>query len=328
MSIPSDTAPPVAPDKPWLAPLAGFSDLPFRMLCREYGAAVACTEMVSAKGLVYGGEGSWDLVRSIPRVPEDSPLVVQVFGAEIDFIREAVLRLRHWGARYFDLNAGCPVKKVVKTGAGAALLQDSGRMAEILQEMVAVAGEGRVGVKIRSGWRAAEFVSRAASRLDGLGLGWVGLHPRSAGQGLSGNADWSHLPLLREQVPEVPLLASGDLHTAADGRDCLAGSSADGVMYARGAMANPAVFRDHHRMVDDGGDRSAGTDNADRLEVAHRHIHLCRRYADSRKNLLKMRTILPRYLKGFPGASAVRSRLVRASSWEEIESLLEGLARE
>jgi len=328
MSISSDTAPPIGPDQPWLAPLAGFSDLPLRMLCREYGAAVACTEMVSAKGLVYGGEGSWDLVHSIPAVPEDSPLVVQIFGAEVDFVREAVLRLLHFGARYFDLNAGCSVKKVVKTGAGAALLDDSARMAKILRAMVDVAGEGRVGVKIRSGWRVADFVSGAASRLESLGLGWIALHPRSAGQGFSGRADWSHFRLLRERVRDVPLLASGDLHTAADGRDCLAGFSADGVMYARGALANPAIFRDHHRIMQDGADRSSGTDSADRLEVARRHVHLCRRYADSRKNLLKMRTVLPKYLKGFREASAVRSRLVRASSWEEIESLLEGLARE
>ncbi|MEF8889365.1 MAG: tRNA-dihydrouridine synthase, partial [Desulfohalobiaceae bacterium] len=174
----------------------------------------------------------------------------------------------------------------------------------------------------------AEFVSRAASRLDGLGLGWVALHPRSAGQGLSGSADWGHLRLLRERVPGVPLLASGDLHHAADGQNCLARCSADGVMYARGALANPAVFRDHFRMVQDGGGRYSGTDNAKRLEVARRHVHLCRRYADSRKNLLKMRTILPKYLKGFPEASAVRSRLVRASSWEEIESFLDGMTWE
>jgi tRNA-dihydrouridine synthase B len=326
MSIPSATASPVAPDKPWLAPLAGFSDLPFRMLCREYGAAVACTEMVSAKGLVYGGEGSWDLVRSIPRVPEDSPLVVQLFGAEVDFIREAVRRLLDLGARYFDLNAGCPVKKVVKTGAGAALLRDSSKLAEILEAMAAVAGEGRVGVKIRSGWSGAEFVTGpAAARLEGRGLGWVALHPRSAGQGLSGTADWSHLRLLRERV-RVPIVASGDMLTAEDGVDCLRRHEADGVMYARGALNNPAVFLEHLRTVHAAESWVRESDQAERLEVARRHVLLCRRYADSRKNLLKMRTILPKYLKGFPEASTVRSRLVRATSWEEIESLLEGTA--
>ncbi|MCF8085713.1 MAG: tRNA-dihydrouridine synthase family protein [Desulfohalobiaceae bacterium] len=318
--------PPVAPDRPWLAPLAGFSDLPFRMLCRGYGAAVACTEMVSAKGLVYGGEGSWDLVRSTPRVPEDSPLVAQIFGAEVSFVREAVRRLLDLGARYFDLNAGCPVKKVVKTGAGAGLLEDSGRLAEILQAMVHLAGEGRVGVKIRSGWSGAEFVSGPApARLEGIGLGWVTLHPRSAAQGLSGKANWSHLRVLRERIG-VPLLASGDMYTAADGLACLDQGAADGIMYARGALSNPAVFRAHLRTLQGGGPGENEADQSERLEAARRHVSLCRHYADSRKNLLKMRTILPKYLKGFPGASAVRSRLVRVCSWDEVEALLGELA--
>ncbi len=325
MSISSDTAPPIGPDQPWLAPLAGFSDLPFRVLCREYGAAVACTEMVSAKGLVYGGEGSWDLVRSIARVPQDSPLVVQIFGAEVSFLREAVRRLMDLGARYFDLNAGCPVKKVVKTGAGAALLRDGGHLAHILQGMVDLAGAGHVGVKLRSGVSEAEFVNGPAARLEGIGLGWATLHPRSAAQGLAGAADWSHLERLRERV-RVPLLASGDLFSAADGLACLQRSAADGVMYARGAMSNPAVFRDFRRALHNGGEGSEALGQRERLEAAHRHVALCRRYADTRKNLLKMRTILPKYLKGFPGASSIRSRLVRARSWEEIEALLGELA--
>ena len=325
MGIPSHTAPPVAPDKPWLAPLAGFSDLPFRMLCRSYGAAVACTEMVSAKGLVYGGQGTWDLVRGIPGAPEDSPLVVQIFGAEVSFVREAVRRLLDLGAVFFDLNAGCPVKKVVKTGAGAGLLRDVGLLAEILEAMVDHAGEGRVGVKLRSGWSGTEFVSGPGpARLDRIGLGWITLHPRSASQGLSGKADWSRLRMLRERT-RVPLLASGDMYTAAEGLACLDQGSADGVMYARGALSDPAVFRTHLRAWQ-GGPGMNEADQPERLEAARRHVALCRCYADNRKNLLKMRTILPKYLKGFPGASAVRGRLVRACSWDEVEALLGELA--
>ena len=319
--------PPLTPDKPWLAPLAGFSDLPFRMLCREYGAAAACTEMVSAKGLVYQGCGSWDLVRSIPRVPEDRPLIVQIFGSELPFIQEAVRRLLDWGAAYFDLNAGCPVKKVVKTGAGAGLLQNSEQLAATLQAMVSLAGEGRVGVKLRSGWSAAEFVSGdAAIRLDDIGLGWISLHPRSALQGLSGAADWSLIGKLKQRI-RTPLLASGDLYSARDGIDCLKRTAADGIMYARGALANPALFQDHLLLLQEGGEAELDrtTDLERRLHIARRHVALCRRYADTRKNLLKMRTILPKYLKGFPDASAVRSRMVRAASWEEVESILEGL---
>jgi tRNA-dihydrouridine synthase B len=131
--------------------------------------------------------------------------------------------------------------------------------------------------------------------------------------------------MLRERV-RVPLLASGDMHSADDGLACLDQWAVDGVMYARGALGNPAVFRDHLRALQDRAGRDREADQTERLEAARRHVALCRRYAHSRKNLLKMRTILPKYLKGFPGVSSVRSRLVRASSWEEIEALLEGLA--
>lgn len=110
---------PFGPDRPWLAPLAGYSDLPFRLLCREYGAAVCVTEMVSAKGLLYGSPGTADLLATLP---EDQPLVVQLFGAQASFLQQAVEVLREAGFGWFDLNMGCSVPKVMRQGAGAAML--------------------------------------------------------------------------------------------------------------------------------------------------------------------------------------------------------------
>jgi len=152
---------PLGPEFPWLAPLAGFSDLPFRLLCREAGAAVACTEMVSAKGLIYGlkskekGGGTEDLLVT---VQEDNPLVVQLFGEDPDFLSAAVSLLRERGHAFFDLNMGCSVPKVCRTGAGAALLRDPAHALKAATAMIQAAGEGRAGCKIRLGWDAHSSV--------------------------------------------------------------------------------------------------------------------------------------------------------------------------
>ena len=150
---------PFGPDKPWLAPLAGYSDLPFRLLCREYGAAVCVTEMVSAKGLVYQSPGTNDLLASLP---EDQPLVVQLFGAEADFLRRAVALLREAGYGWFDLNMGCSVPKVLRQGAGAAMLGDVENSLVVAKAMLEEAGTGRVGFKLRLGLDAARLVESAA----------------------------------------------------------------------------------------------------------------------------------------------------------------------
>ena len=139
---------PIGPQYPWLAPLAGYSDLPFRLLCREYGAAVCVTEMVSAKGLVYESPGTNELLMTLP---EDQPLVVQLFGAEAYFLGRAVELLRQAGYGWFDLNMGCSVSKVLRQGAGAAMLGDTENILVVARAMIEAAGRGRVGFKLRLG---------------------------------------------------------------------------------------------------------------------------------------------------------------------------------
>ncbi len=136
---------------PWLAPLAGWSDLPFRLLCREHGADVACTEMVSAKGLVYNGKNTCDLLRTQAK---DSPLIVQVFGAEHDFMQKAVQILKEDGFCFFDVNVGCSVPKVAKTGAGAAMLKDLPNLYKVAESVISEVhkDKGRkIGFKIQIG---------------------------------------------------------------------------------------------------------------------------------------------------------------------------------
>ncbi len=172
------------PDRPWLAPLAGYSDLPFRLLCREYGAAVCVTEMVSAKGLVYHSPGTGELLASLP---EDQPLVVQLFGAEADFLRRAVAMLREAGYGWFDLNMGCSVPKVLRQGAGAAMLGDMKNSLAVARAMLEEAGPGRVGFKLRLGLDDARPVlPDLALRLEDLGAGWLRRRGGLAGPGPPG----------------------------------------------------------------------------------------------------------------------------------------------
>ncbi|WP_034621262.1 tRNA dihydrouridine synthase [Desulfovermiculus halophilus] len=323
MSSPSPSPPrlPIGPNQPWLAPLAGFSDLPFRLLCREMGCAAACTEMISAKGLLYHSSGTWDLLRTCS---QDHPLVVQLFGAEAEVIAEAVSGLKEMGFSFFDLNAGCPVKKVVKTGAGAALLHHPPHLCKVLSAMVDVAGPGRVGVKLRSGVTSGTEVLSWIQGLDSLGLGWVSLHPRTVRQGYAGRADWQVLDAVSRKM-QLPVLASGDLISARDGLHCMQSTQAGGLMFARGALADPGIFAAYLKALKDGEEHSREEKDAlvRTLRTARRHIELTREHGRGDHELLRMRTIIPRYMRGFPGVKHVRQRVVACRTWSELVSYLD-----
>lgn len=309
---------PIAPEHPWLAPLAGFSDLPFRLLCREQGCAAACTEMVSAKGLVFNNTATQ---RILTTNSEDSPLVVQVYGPDAQTLGQAMDLLRERGADYFDLNAGCSVPKVTKTGSGAALLREPDTLTRIVATMVAKAGEGRVGVKLRLGWRPGEDVlPDLAKRLEDLGMAWLTLHPRWATQGFSGCADWERLARLRKHIA-VPIIASGDLFTAEDAYRCLEQTGVNGVMFARGALWDPAIFRKFLSLCENGQPFHATPTYS--LDIVRRHMELARAHLDDRRALLAMRTIAPRYLRQFSGAKSLRTQLTQIESWNQLEALLD-----
>lgn len=311
---------PIHPDQPWLAPLAGFSDLPFRLLCREQGAAAACTEMISAKGLIFNNEAT---KRLLVTHPADQPLVVQLYGSDPASFDRAMEILMLRGFCYFDLNAGCSVPKVVKTGSGAALLSAPELLLSIAKKMLKAAGPGNVGVKLRLGWRAGEEVALDLGRkLQDLGIGWLTLHPRWAVQGFSGHAHWDRLLALRQQVA-IPVIASGDLFSAEDACRCMEQTGVQDVMFARGALWDPAIFGKYLNLR--GIPRPESMAPRYCLEVVRRHMLLVREHLPDRRALLAMRTIVPRYLRNFPGAKALRQGLTTMESWNELETILDSL---
>ena len=317
---------PFAPDKPWLAPLAGWSDLPFRLLCRSFGAAVCCTEMISAKGLMYKSPGTAELFATCP---EDQPVVVQLFGSEAPFMEAATGQLREKGFVWFDCNMGCSVPKVTRTGAGAAMCRDIDNALAVAESLIRAAGRGHAGFKLRLGWDertlAPDTWRILAPALEELGAGWLTLHPRTAKQGFTGTARWDCLRELKELV-SLPVIASGDLFTAQDGVRCLRETGVDTVMYARGALRDPAIFRDHLNLL---AGREPEVQSVPALLACIReHARLARQLTPEKVALLKMRTIVPRYVREIEGSRQLRADIIACRSWDDFEAALCAFAAE
>ncbi|MCL2122528.1 MAG: tRNA-dihydrouridine synthase family protein [Desulfovibrionaceae bacterium] len=320
------TAPlPFTPHAPWLAPLAGYSDLVFRLLCRENGAAVCCTEMISAKGLIHKSQGTAELLRTHPL---DAPLVLQLFGNEPDSVARAMEILLSMGFTYFDLNMGCAVPKVTRGGSGAALLRDIPKALAVAKAMFALAKPGHVGCKLRLGWENRDETWRVlAPALADAGAGWLALHPRSARQGFTGSADWNVFAELAA-VLSIPVIASGDLMNAEDGVRCLAAGGPSCVMYARGALRDPAIFNAHKALL------AGCAPIVPRLRELRRRIErhaelartCCRR--GERGALLQMRSLVPRYVHHLPGVRLLRQALSRCKNWKQFEDIIEDFFKE
>ena len=315
---------PFSPGAPWLAPLAGWSDLPFRLLCRESGAAVCCTEMISAKGLIYGSPGTAELLATSP---QDAPLVAQLFGAEASFMEEAVRRLRELGFRWFDCNMGCSVPKVTRTGAGAAMCRNIDNSLQVGEALIRAAGRGQVGFKLRLGWDDAgpdaETWRILGPALAELGAGWLTLHPRTAKQGFSGTARHQVLKELKALVA-VPVVASGDLMRAEDGVRCIRETGVDTVMYARGALRDPGIFAAHKALWE--GKRPEEADVSALLARIRHHARLARALTPDRAALLKRRTIVPRYVHDVEGVKQLRLDVIACRDWDDFEAALQRFA--
>lgn len=308
---------------PWLAPLAGYSDLPFRLLCRQYGATICETEMVSAKGLIYRGPGTGELLLS---TYGDDPLIVQLFGSEPAELAEALLTLRKAGYRHFDCNMGCPVRKVLKQRAGASLMADLPRATEIARAMIAAANAtGRdlpdspalVGFKLRLPPKGS--VLDFGKYLEDAGASWLTLHPRTASQGYGGKADWEQIAQLVQTV-QIPVIASGDLFTAEAGINCLKKTGCKTVMYARGSLHNPFIFYQHDALSKN---LPLPVQNHSAMrQMITTHIALARQSFNEPRAFGKMRSLLPRYARGLRGIRELRADLCMCADWASLEEVL------
>lgn len=304
-----------------LAPMAGLSDAPFRRLCRAFGAALVFTEMVSAHGLVRKNARSLDHLRF---GEEERPIGVQLFGADPGVMAEAVAIVAQFRPELIDLNFGCPVPKVVRQGAGAALLRDPARVAAICRAAVA-ASPIPVTAKVRSGWHDDTDATRLARLLADCGVAAITVHARTRAAMFRHSADWSVIARVKEAVA-VPVIGNGDVVDAASAQRMLKQTGCDLVMVGRGALGNPFIFG-HINQVLAGGVETPPPSPAERIQACLRHLALAAAHHPEEVAVVRMRQHLGWYLKRIPGTKALRSKVMSMKSAAEVrEALLSWLA--
>lgn len=298
-----------------LAPLAGITNHVFRLICRQQGASLAFTEMVSVNGMVREGEKTLSLLASSP---EDRPLGVQLFGNDPALLAQAAGMIGD-NADLLDINMGCPVRKVVGTGAGSALLQDTARIADIIRS-VRKATELPLSIKIRSGWQCGDDTWQEVGRIaEAEGCDAITLHPRSRAQMFNGQANWQHIARLKQLVT-IPVIGSGDLFTPQDCQKMLQDTGCDGLMVARGALGNPWIFHQTRELLE--GRPITPTRCADRMNMAEQHLALFSNYAGAAVAVREMKKHLGWYIHGIPGAAALRRTVNTARNTDELLAVI------
>ena len=294
---------------PWiLAPMAGVSEMPFRMIARRFGASMAPTELVSSKGLLYGQART---ARYLTHDPSEQPFWVQMFGGDAESMAEGAKKAVELGARIIDINMGCPVRKVTKNGAGSGLLCDPVRAAKIV-EAVGQASGVPVTAKIRAGWDHFTLNFKEMARaLEEAGCAALAMHARTRAQGYSGKADWS---LIKELVgaTKMPVVGNGDVKTPADARRMMDETGCEAVMIGRAALGNPWIFE---QLVQ----QSAPPSPQQRWTVVREHLDAHMAFVgDVRQGIRRFRSHLMWYTHGLIGAAAFRATVTRLEVLPEL----------
>jgi tRNA-dihydrouridine synthase B len=297
--------------------MAGYSDAAFRSICLEWGADLCYTEMVSAEGVVRNNAKTLELLQ---RADNERIFAVQMFASEPRTAARAVQKLTPYQPDIYDLNCGCSVAKVLKSGSGAALLRTPEKIGAIVK---AIRGETDrpVTVKLRSGWDQSSInYPYCAQAAEQGGAAMVCLHPRTRSQGFSGRARLSELKELKARC-SVPVIGSGDLFSPADALRVFRESGCDGLMFARGALGNPFIFRATKELLN-GEDPGTAPAGPERLQTALQQLEVAVAFKGETRACKEMRKHFCYYSKGIPGGAELRARAVRAKRVQDYLNLV------
>ncbi len=301
-----------------LGPMAGVSDLPFRMLCKEQGAGLVCMEMVSAKAIYYKNRNTEELLTT---GDGEHPVSLQLFGSDPDIISSMAGQLKERPFDLIDLNMGCPVPKVVNNGDGSALMKHPGLAGEIIEKTVRAAGKP-VTVKIRKGFdeehvNAVEMAHIAQES----GAAAVTVHGRTREQYYSGRADWDIIRRVKEAV-SIPVIGNGDLRTPEDVAAMAEQTGCDGFMIARGAQGNPWIFRQILHYYKEGEHLPKPTFE-ETTRMLLRHARLLLEYKGDYTGIREIRKHAAWYTAGYPNSSKLRGRINEVETYEQLLALFE-----
>lgn len=301
-----------------LGPMAGVTDLPYRLLCKEQGCGLMVTEMVSAKAILYKNRKTETLTEIRP---EEGPVAVQLFGSDPEILGEIGAQVAEGPCACIDLNMGCPVPKIVKNGEGSALMREPKKVEAILSSMVKHSKKP-VTVKIRKGFDAAHVNAVEIAKIaESCGVAAVAVHGRTREQYYAGKADWAIIRQVKEAV-KIPVIGNGDVCTPQDAARILEETGCDGIMIARGARGDPWIFSRIRHYLKTGGLLPAPTPEEIKAEI-YRHSRLLTEQKGERTAMCQMRKHVAWYTAGLPHSSALRGEISQMETLEELGRLLE-----
>ena len=303
----------------FLAPMAGVTDLPFRILCKEMGCGLVYSEMVSAKGILYDNKNTTELLEIDPK---ERPVAVQLFGSDPEILGAMAKKIEQYPIDIIDVNMGCPAPKIVKNGEGSCLMKTPELVGRIVKSLVESQSKP-VTIKFRKGFDDDHINAVEIAKIaEANGASAVAVHGRTREQYYSGKADWDIIKQVKEAV-NIPVIGNGDVFTPQDAKNLLEHTGCDAIMVGRGAQGNPWIFKRilHYLQT---GELLPEPTAEERVEKALRHAQMLIDYKGEYIGVREMRKHMAWYMKGMPGAAELRGKLNHAETMEQLEVLLRG----